>query len=121
LVFTSTSRIDRVVTLLNELPVAQPGIESCPSDAGNRVRLAFYDRRGSAPSAIADVNPEGCSTVQLTLAGVSQPPLAGGALPGSPLPPPAPLLTQLQRILGVKLDVERRPEATPARPSRRTA
>jgi hypothetical protein len=69
------------------------------------VRLAFYDRRGAAPSAIADVNPEGGGTVRLTLAGVFQPSLAGRALPGSPTPPPIPLLTQIERILAVKLDI----------------
>jgi hypothetical protein len=121
LAFSSTGRIDRVVALLNELPAAQPGVTSCPSDAGNRVRLAFYDLGGSAPSAIADVDPEGCGTVQLTLAGVSQPTLGGRALPGSRTPPPMPLLSQLERILAVKLDVARRPAATPARPSRKSA
>jgi hypothetical protein len=103
--FTATGKIDRAVALINELPAGQPGVRNCPADFGVLVRLAFYPRPRSAASAIAKIDPGGCRGVRLTLRGVTQPPLEGQALPGSTTPPRIPLVTQLDRILGVKLDV----------------
>lgn len=102
---TATGKIDRVIALLNELPAAQPGTRNCPADFGVLVRLAFYPSPRSAASAVAEIDPGGCRGVSLTLAGVTQPRLEGHALPGSTTPPRLPLVTQLDRILGVKLNV----------------
>lgn len=102
---TATDKIDRIVALLNELPAAQPGTRNCPADFGVLMRIAFYPRPRSAASAVAEIDPGGCRGVSLTLGGITQPRLEGHALPGATTPPRLPLVTQLDRILGVKLNV----------------
>jgi hypothetical protein len=92
---TSLKKINAIVALLNALPASQPGLRSCPIDRGIRVRLAFYARRGVAPLAVADVNPEGCGGVALTIGGTPQPELESGAL-----------LKQVDHLLGVKLNTD---------------
>ncbi len=90
---TSSKRINAIVALLNALPAGQPGLRSCPADFGIRVRLAFYARPGVAPLAVAEVDPQGCGGVELTIGGQPQPGLESGAL----------LIAQVDHILGVKL------------------
>ena len=51
---------------------SQPGVRSCPSDGGRRVRVALYGARGHDPLAVARVALEGCGSVALALAGVPQ-------------------------------------------------
>jgi hypothetical protein len=92
---TSLKKINAIVALLNALPVAQPGLRSCPVDRGIGVRLAFYARRGVAPLAVASVDPEGCGEVALTIDGTQQPGLEGGSS----------LIQQIDHMLGVKLDI----------------
>jgi hypothetical protein len=99
----STKRIDAIVALLNALPAAQPGLRSCPIDLGIRVRLRFYARRGAAPLAVAQIDPGGCGGVELALDGTAQPQLETAG----------PLIAQIDRVLGTRIDV------TP--PRRRTA
>jgi hypothetical protein len=99
----SSKRIDAIVALLNALPAAQPGLRSCPADFGIRVRLRFYARRGTAPLAVAQIDPGGCGGVELTLDGTTQPQLETAG----------PLIAQIDRVLGRRIDV------TP--PRRRTA
>ncbi len=98
---TSAKKIDEVVALLNALPADQPGARSCPADFGIRVRLAFYASRDTPPLAVAEVDPEGCGAVQLTIDGRQQPTLEGGSL----------LIQHIDHALGVKLNT--RPRAAP--------
>ncbi len=94
LTVTSSKRIEKIVALLNALPAAQPGVRSCPADFGIRVRLTLYRKRGVAPLAIAEVDPQGCGGVKLTIDGRSQPGLEGGRS----------LIDRLDHVLGVTLD-----------------
>ncbi len=95
LYLTSAKKIDEVVELLNALPARRPGMTRCPLDFGIRVRLAFYTSRASPPSAVAEVDPQGCGIVELTIGGKSQPALEGGSL----------LIQRIDHMLGVKLNV----------------
>jgi hypothetical protein len=104
---TSISQIDAVTALLNALPAAQPGTRSCPADFGIRVRLAFYPKPRTKPSAIADIDPQGCGGVQLTLAGQPQPPLESEPLSTSGHTPAGSLIQRIDRALAVKLHVRR--------------
>jgi hypothetical protein len=103
---TSAKKIDEVVALLNALPASQPGLRRCPIDFGIRVRLAFYTSRASPPLAVADVDPQGCGNVELTIRGRPQPALEGGSL----------LIQQIDHVLGVKLNTTppRLPSTRPA-------
>ena len=95
LTITKAAKTAAIVSLLNALPAEQPGARGCPLDAGVRVRLAFYPRRGVLPAALADVEVGGCGSVELTLDGAPQPTLEGGGV----------LIEQLDRVIGVKLQV----------------
>lgn len=91
---TSTKKIDKVVTLLNALPARRLGLR-CAADFGIWVRLAFYTSRVSPPSAVAEVDPQGCGEVEVTISGKSQPALEGGGL----------LIQRIDHVLGAKLNV----------------
>ena len=54
---------------------------------------------------MALVDPYGCEGVQLTIKGTPQPPLTSAGFPGSGRVHVPPLVTELDRILGVKLAV----------------
>ena len=94
---TSVAQIDRIVSLLNELEVAQPGLRLCPFEgaADSNVQLSFYASDGAAPLAVADIYLEGCGGVSLTLGGVPQPSLEGGSE----------LISPIGEILGVEASV----------------
>lgn len=98
--FSSIGRIDKLIALLNSLPVEQPGTRNCPADFGIRVRLTFFARPGAHPLAIASIDPQGCGDVGLTLEGQREPALAseGGLTRRS-------LIARIDRLLGVSLDV----------------
>lgn len=101
---TSAPTLERVITLLNSLPLAQPGVYACPADPGIRVGLRFFAAKtSSTPDAVAVVNPFGCGGVQLTLGGRREPALASGPIPGEP--PSTTLAQLLQHDLGVKLRI----------------
>ena len=102
LVFVSRTKLDAVITLLNELPLFPPGAYPCPSDWGTRIRLAFYDVATTRPTAVASVDPGGCGGVALVLHGRRQPPLASGPIPGHPH---ATLIGLLEKDLGVRIRV----------------
>ncbi len=74
---TSPGTVASIVSLINKLPIAQPGVSYCGNDLGVRVRLAFYRSPEVPPAAVATVNPGGCGDVQLTIAGHREPTLAG--------------------------------------------
>lgn len=101
--FVSTSKLQRVASLLNELPLAQHGAYACPNDPGIRIMLKFFAQAAGSPLAIAVVNPGGCGGVQLTLNGRRQPTLASRPIPGEPSS--RSLVAVLQSDLGVRLDI----------------
>jgi hypothetical protein len=111
--FTSLSKIEGVVALLNSLPAAQPGTRSCPDDPGIRVRLAFYAKGVASPLAVARIDPYGCGGVQLTIGGRAQPPLESEALPGTSTTPQPSLILRIDRVLGVKLKISPRHPRVP--------
>jgi hypothetical protein len=96
LTFTSSRRLEHVITLLNSLPRGQPGVRSCPGDPGRLIRLVFT---GPGGRAVAIFDPGGCESVALILHGKPQPILATWPIPGHPH---ADLEQLLQRDLGVK-------------------
>ena len=103
--FALSSQLNRVRSVIDALPAAQPGVALCPADFAIRVRLAFYSAHSARPLAVARVDPDGCEGVQLTVNRRSQPPLSSAAFPGSGRVHAPPLVNQLDRILGVKLAV----------------
>jgi hypothetical protein len=90
--FTSAHKIAQVIALLNSLPAAQPGVTSCPADFGISVRLAFYPAPRASPSAVAEIDPQGCGGVRLTLDGRPQPGLSGEPPPVPGQPPKGSLI-----------------------------
>jgi hypothetical protein len=90
---TTPAKVARIVKLVNELPLAQPGAEACPNDTGAGAVLKFYDRRGGPAVAQADADATGCGTVGFSLHGKVEPALDGG--PG--------LIAQVNRLLGTHL------------------
>jgi len=95
---TSSARIATIAALIDALPVAQWGVSACAADTGVRVRLAFYARAGAAPLAVARADPGGCGLVQMTILGITQPPLEGGPR----------LIEKIGRVLGRALQVRPR-------------
>jgi hypothetical protein len=92
---TAIHRIDRVAALLDALPLAQPGVTSCPLDLAARIRLAFYARGARAPLALAAVDPGGCGEVRLAIRGRSQPTLTSRGLTA--------LAGRIGAVLGLRL------------------
>jgi hypothetical protein len=89
----SAATIRRVVSLINHLPAAQPGVSSCPAFGG--LRLVF-----SHPSIVATVGA--CGVMSLTIDGRAQPPLATDWFPGSGLLLRVSFVQRLDALLGVR-------------------
>jgi hypothetical protein len=78
---TSVAQIEKIVTLLNELRVHQPGRRSCLLEhAGGSAQLSFSTSPNVPPLAIADINTVDCGRggVSLTINGMAEPELEGG-------------------------------------------
>jgi hypothetical protein len=75
---TSTAQIEKVVALLNDLRVHQPGERHCPIAPAGSVQLTFYTNPSAPPLAIATIHTEGCGGVSLTIDGITEPGLEGG-------------------------------------------
>jgi hypothetical protein len=90
---TAPDKVARIVRLVNELPIVQPGAVACPNDTGAGAVLKFYDRRGGPIVAQADAGASGCGLVSFWLHGRGEPSLSGG--PG--------LIEHLNRLLGTHL------------------
>jgi hypothetical protein len=75
---TSIAPIEKVVALLNELRVHQPGVRHCPRGFGGSVELDFYTSSSASPLAVADITAEGCGGVSLMIDGMAEPELEGG-------------------------------------------
>jgi hypothetical protein len=90
---TAPDKVARIVRLVNELPIVQPGAIACPLDTGAGAVLKFYDRQGGAVVAQADAGASGCGVVGFWLQGRVEPALSGG--PG--------LIDRVNRLLGTHL------------------
>jgi hypothetical protein len=77
-IITSRVTVAKIISLLNRLPAAQPGVYSCPADFGWHLRLLIYASPEPSPIAVATIESGGCGAVRLTLAGKAQPLLADG-------------------------------------------
>jgi hypothetical protein len=99
---TAPNRIRRVRSLVNALPLAQPGVSACPVDLGITIRLTFIGRRGRRLAG-AVVDPGGCQNVSLTIAGQGEPLLTSAAFPGSGRRVRFSLVDQLDAALRVRL------------------
>jgi hypothetical protein len=78
---TSVARIEKIVTLLNELRVHQPGRSSCLLElAGGSAQLSFSTSPHGPPLVVADINTVDCGRggVSLTIDGMAEPELEGG-------------------------------------------
>lgn len=100
LMVISQAKIRKLTAALNALEAAQPGTLFCPSDPGISIRLAIYTRGSLRPEAVAVVDPWGCSSVHVEIAGRHEPPLQS-TLPDTD----EPLLNAIDRITGVRLRV----------------
>lgn len=94
---TNRTRIERVASLLNELPLVQSTglVRSCPAGFGITLRLAFYTARHGQPVAVVRDNLGPCGDVQLGLNGHEQPTLEAQSE----------LANQISEAIGVKLDL----------------
>ncbi len=75
---TSIARIEKIVALLNELRVHQPGVRHCPRGFGGSIQLDFYTSPSASPLAVANITAEGCGGVSLMIDGMAEPELEGG-------------------------------------------
>jgi hypothetical protein len=100
--FTARRRVARVRSLINSLPAAQPGPQSCPNEAGYDVRLTFISSR-AATLALVNADPQGCEGVELTLGDRRRTSLTSEGFPGSGRSPRRPLIGQLDAALGLRL------------------
>jgi hypothetical protein len=100
---TSAAQVRRLVSILNGLPIVQPGVYSCPAlllQGARVVTLGFRSGAGGQllaqatyvayPHLAYDSGP--CNAIDLTIAGRRQKPLLGGSF-----------LRSVQRLLGVHL------------------
>jgi hypothetical protein len=100
--FAARRPVARVRWLINALPAAQPGVQSCPDDAGYDIRLTFMSS-GGATLAVVDADPQGCEGVQLTMGAGRAQSLTSEGFPGSGRSPRRPLIGQLDAALGLRL------------------
>jgi len=62
---SDVSVIAKIRSLVNQLPVANPGAMSCPMDNGELLTLTFYRAKQSAPFARVAAHRTGCGTVDV--------------------------------------------------------
>ena len=93
LVIRDLRTVRRAASLIDGLPLFQPGTRACPDDPGWRVSLAFRRTLRAAVSALAVANPGGCQDVEFDIHGRHEPTLAAS---------PA-LFAALAKTLGVTL------------------
>jgi hypothetical protein len=106
---TSLPRIRRATALLNALPLADDLAGGAPPLTSldycmPTLQLTFTDGDHMPPVAVATIIQDGCSGVQLTINGHTQPALGIPPFPGS-VTPSVPLVTQLNSLLSLNLNV----------------
>jgi hypothetical protein len=79
--FTSPSIVTRLAHRIDGLPLAQPGVHSCPADRGTepQLQLVFSGRLG-VPTITVDDDPDGCGTVTFTRDQTEESPLTDDGL-----------------------------------------
>jgi hypothetical protein len=85
------AKINRIVRLLDRLPLMAPGAFHCPADNGPLLTLTFLGEATEVPLAQATADGSGCGGVTLSIRG-----RAGPALTAGPW-----LIHRLQSLLGV--------------------
>ena len=67
-VVTVTSRVTiaRIRKALNALPVAIPGVASCPVDVGALMSLTFWRSGATSPYATVAADPGGCGAITIS-------------------------------------------------------
>ncbi|HWH10839.1 MAG TPA: hypothetical protein VG165_06895 [Solirubrobacteraceae bacterium] len=90
---TSRGRVIGLISAVNALPAAQPGVRSCPAGNASRLTLDFRTTAGSPALAVVRDTGDGCGFVSMTLDGRAQPALDEGAE----------LATAVGRILGTRV------------------
>jgi hypothetical protein len=76
---TDPSKVARIVSLVDGLPVVPPGTYGCGAMTGRELRLTFRSGAHGAALAVATANVGGCPDVRLTIDGKPQPGLSEGA------------------------------------------
>lgn len=66
LVVTKAATIRAFLARVNELPVALPGVMSCPLDLGATMTLSFSRAGQASPFAVVSIDPAGCGGVTIT-------------------------------------------------------
>jgi hypothetical protein len=94
---TKAATIQKVISLVDALPMDQLGAVPCPVDLGPDVTLKFLPASGSTPLAVATAQGEGCGLVSFTVESKAEPDLADGGT----------LVERLGRLLGFKTDFPR--------------
>jgi hypothetical protein len=85
------AKIDRIVRLLDRLPLTAPGAFHCPADDGPLLTLTFLGGATDDPLAQATADGSGCGGVTLSIRGHAAPALTGGPW----------LIHRLQSLLGL--------------------
>jgi hypothetical protein len=76
---TDPAEVGELRALINSLPLAPPGMFSCPAGFGDNLVLTFRARPGGPALAVATDLLSGCRGVGLTIGGKSQPGLSGAS------------------------------------------
>lgn len=63
---TRSSMIDAMISKVNNLPVALPGISNCPLDLGASMTISFWRVGGTKPYAVVTADPSGCGSVNIS-------------------------------------------------------
>jgi hypothetical protein len=74
---TDPAKVGQLRTLINSLRLSPPGLFNCPVSFGDNLVLTFRARSGGPALAVATDLLSGCSSVDLTISGKSQPALTG--------------------------------------------
>lgn len=75
---TNAATVKRLESLVNGLPLAPPGLRSCPADLGQSVEMTFSAAKGGSPLAVVTAPASGCQSMHVTVNGRPQPALDGG-------------------------------------------
>ena len=78
---TDPAKVSQLRALINGLPLSPPGMFSCPAAFGDDLMLTFRARPGGPALAVATDMLSGCSLLDLTIGGKSEPALSGASGP----------------------------------------
>jgi len=75
---TEPAKVRRIMALVDGLPLAPPGVWSCPAGSNATFVLTFRAKPGGPALAVAEPALGGCGWLSFTIAGQPQPSLAPG-------------------------------------------